>query len=135
MDWLNASNRQVVTLHASPCTMGRKREEKRTQLVTAVGTSCVLFSSLFLPWAVGQPLRVPGLVGTATNSRADQALIYRAIAEREGLRNPTAAIDWLRDRGLTAHHTGGDNVILVPRGVHTTQFGGVQHTNVADLPP
>jgi hypothetical protein len=88
----------------------------------------------FSPWRVGEPLTVPGIVGTCVNSNADQALIRQAIAQREGLPNPTAAIEWLNQRGLSAHHAGGNTVILVPRGVHTPNFGGVQHTNIADLP-
>jgi hypothetical protein len=89
----------------------------------------------FSPWTVGQPLRVPGIVGTRVNSNADQGLINRAIAQREGLPSERAVERWLIARELSAHHAGGDTVILLPRGLHATQYGGVQHTNVADLQP
>jgi hypothetical protein len=90
----------------------------------------------FSPWAIpGQTFRVPGIVGTGVNSNADQGLINAEIGRREGLPNERAVEQWLRNNGYSAHHAGGEMVMLLRRGLHATQFEGVQHTNIADLPP
>jgi hypothetical protein len=84
----------------------------------------------FDPWIVGEPLTVPGLAGTKVNSNADFALIYAAVAQREGLPSPYAARKWLQKNELTPHHDGGDRVVILKWNLHTANKGGIPHTDM-----
>ena len=56
--------------------------------------------------------------GQLNGEGADFGLIHKRIAQDKGLKNAEAGRQWLKDRGLTAHHVDKRRIELVPSELH-----------------
>ena len=68
------------------------------------------------PWAVPDPFLFK--IGQLDGSKKDFRLVYERLAERLGLKNKTAARNYLRKRKLTPHHHDKRTILLVPTALN-----------------
>ena len=51
-------------------------------------------------------------------TKSDFSKIHEKLAEDLGLKNKTAAENWLKENGLTAHHLDNETIQLIPSDLH-----------------
>ena len=67
----------------------------------------------FSEWKFDE-FKVEGMNGT----KSDFSKIHEKLAEDLGLKNKTAAENWLKENGLTAHHLDNETIQLIPSDLH-----------------